>query len=69
MDYPGWNASVDGAAAPIWRANAGIRAIPLERGGHRVEMGYRPLSAIIGAAISGMAIIVLGTLIYREVRN
>jgi hypothetical protein len=69
MDYPGWIARVDGESVTIGRANAGLRAIPLQAGEHLVEMVYRPLSVIIGAAISGITIIALGMLIFREVRN
>ncbi|MDX1568396.1 MAG: hypothetical protein R3223_11390, partial [Longimicrobiales bacterium] len=42
--YPGWAARVDGAEAPVLRANHTLRAIPLEASGpdgeHRVEIFY-----------------------------
>lgn len=69
MYYPGWRARVDGEPAAILRANAGLRAIPLEAGSHRIEMIYRPLSVTIGAAISSMAIVALAVIIWREVGN
>jgi hypothetical protein len=50
--HPGWRASVDGLAAPILRANALFRAVPLPAGHHRVEMLFRPPSATLGAALS-----------------
>jgi len=50
--YPGWNAYVDGAPAPIYRADVLFRAVPLEPGSHTVVFEYRPLSLIMGAGIS-----------------
>ena len=38
--YPAWRARVDGADAPILRANHTLRAVALEPGRHRVEMVY-----------------------------
>jgi hypothetical protein len=69
MAYPGWRAWVDGEPAAIWRADAGLRAIPLEAGEHRIEMAYRPLTVVIGAVISGAAIVALGILLAREARR
>ena len=40
--YPGWRAGVDGAIAPVFRANLLVRAVPVEAGSHRVEMRFEP---------------------------
>jgi hypothetical protein len=50
--HPGWRATVDGRPSPIHRANALFRGIPLPAGRHRVEMVFRPRSAVSGAAVS-----------------
>jgi membrane protein YfhO len=50
--YPGWQARVDGADTPIFRANALFRAIRLPGGAHRVEFVYNPWSARIGGGLS-----------------
>jgi len=50
--YPGWNATLDGRATPIYRANVLFRAVPLEPGTHTVVFEYRPGSFVIGATIS-----------------
>ena len=40
--YPGWVARVDGSLVPIRRANGFVRAIPISRGRHTVEMSFDP---------------------------
>jgi hypothetical protein len=54
---PGWKATVDGRKTPVLRANAAFRAVPVGRGRHVVEMVYRPLSIMVGAAVSMCAIV------------
>lgn len=55
---PGWRAWVDGAPAPVWRANAIFRAVPVPEGDHRVEMRYRPPAVAwgTGATVLGAAL-------------
>jgi hypothetical protein len=48
---PGWTAAVDGAPAPVLRANGLFRAVRLGPGRHRVRFAYRPLSARLGAVL------------------
>jgi len=50
--YPGWRVWVDGARTDIYRADYGLRAVPLPPGPHRVEFRYRPLSVYLGGGIS-----------------
>jgi hypothetical protein len=50
--YPGWQATVDGEAVPILRANYAFRAVRLEAGTHSVEMVYRPRAVAVGVAVS-----------------
>jgi hypothetical protein len=54
--YPGWRARVDGAEAPLYRANHVMRAVPIGPGTHRVTFTYRPTPFWVGLGIS------LGTL-------
>ncbi len=56
---PGWTALVDGAPAPIWRAQTAFRAVRVPSGTHQVVFRYRPLSLRIGAAVSVVALLVL----------
>jgi hypothetical protein len=48
----GWRAYVDGRAVPVRRANLVFRAVEVPAGAHVVEMVYRPVSAVAGAAVS-----------------
>ncbi len=57
--YPGWLATVDGAPAPILRANLLFRAVALTPGSHEVTFTYRPSNWRIGAAISLLTLLAL----------
>jgi len=49
-DAPGWSATVDGKKAPIYQAYTALRGVVVGPGKHTVEMRYRPLSVMAGAA-------------------
>ena len=57
--FPGWRARVDGADAPLLRADHIFRAIPLAAGRHTVELRYTPDSLKIGGAATGLAVLLL----------
>jgi hypothetical protein len=59
--YPGWEATANGRAVPIRRADGGLRALLLEPGDHRISLAYRPLSVRLGAglAVLGLALTAL----------
>ena len=59
--YPGWQVSVDGAPAPVLRANVAFSAVWLDAGVHEVEWRYAPRSFRLGLATSGVT---LGLLIW-----
>jgi hypothetical protein len=50
--YPGWTATVDGVAQPIYLTNFLLRGVAIPAGQHRLEMQYRAPAARIGAWIS-----------------
>lgn len=56
--YPGWRATVDGAAAPILQADAILRAVPLAPGQHEVRLVYRPTSVLLGGLLSLATVVV-----------
>jgi len=65
VDYPGWQARVDGQPAPIYRANYLLRAVPVEAGQHRVEVYYDPPLFKVGLAITILTLLGSGVLLGR----
>jgi hypothetical protein len=63
VDYPGWQARVDGQPAPIYRANYLLRAVPVEAGQHRVEVYYDPPLFKVGLAITLLTLLASGALL------
>ena len=62
-----WHATVDGAPAPIARANGLFRSVHLAPGEHTVEFDYRPPSFRIGIAVTAFALCVtVGLFIRRQ---
>ena len=57
--YPGWTARLDGAAAPIHRADLIFRAVQVDAGTHQIVLEYRPTTFYVGAAVSALAALVL----------
>ncbi|MGE5602691.1 MAG: hypothetical protein ACM30E_06545, partial [Nitrososphaerales archaeon] len=57
--YAGWNATIDGASAPVLTADAILRGIALPPGDHRVEMTLRPRSVVVGLWVSGVTLLLV----------
>jgi hypothetical protein len=57
--YPGWQATVDGAPAPMESAGGWWRAIPLGSGVHMVETSFSPPEQFLGLAITLLALAAL----------
>lgn len=70
--FPAWQATVDGAEAPVLRAYHTLRAVPVQAGTHTVEMRYhstlliRSLWLSILAVVGLVALGVAGTLAERR---
>jgi len=67
--FPGWYATVDGAPAPILRANLAMRAIPVPRGDSTVALAYRPAHLVSGAVISLAALLFACAITIRAYRR
>jgi hypothetical protein len=66
---PDWHVNVDGAAAPLMRANGLFRAVHLTRGSHLVTFTYRPSAFYLGAAVSAAAALALAAAVLWERRR
>lgn len=53
----GWQATVDGQAAAVYRANTVVRAVYVPAGSHEIIFRYRPLPFWLGAVGSGLALL------------
>ena len=66
----GWNAYVDGAEAPYFRANFILRAMVVPAGNHKIEFKFEPKSYYVGEKISLagsiLLILVLGAAAFFE---
>jgi uncharacterized membrane protein YfhO len=51
----GWQAAIDGRPAPLARADAALRAVPVGPGTHTVHFTYQPQTFSVGVAISALA--------------
>lgn len=54
--YPGWTATVNGAARKIYPTDLAFRGVPIEPGRSTVTFHYRPRSFTLGATIAATAI-------------
>jgi len=67
LAYPGWTAQADGRQVELRVADGFFRAVPLPEGTHRVIFRYRPLSVLVGGALSLVsAITLVGTLLFAR---
>ncbi|MCU0513594.1 MAG: YfhO family protein [Anaerolineae bacterium] len=74
VDYPGWQATLDGVPVPILRAYSTLMAVPIPAGEHTLRLVYDPLSYRLGAGLSlvtwaGLVILALFTLGRAVVRR
>ncbi|HDQ74055.1 MAG TPA: hypothetical protein ENN19_18455 [Chloroflexi bacterium] len=69
VDYPGWRATVDGVSTPLVRVDYVLRALCVPPGEHRVTMVYDPPSLKIGAAVTGLTLLLVAALGIGAVRG
>jgi len=54
--FPGWTATVDGVATPIYRVNQLVRGVVVPAGKHRIEMRYVPEGWNLGTRLTRLGI-------------
>ena len=65
--FPGWTASVDGAPAPLARADFAFMAVPVPQGRHTLRLSYSPTQLGRGVAVAGATLAaLLGALAWRR---
>jgi hypothetical protein len=57
--FPGWQASVDGHAAPVVRVDGVVQGVPVPAGRHRVALRYQAPGVRAGAAVSALSVVLL----------
>lgn len=65
--YPGWKVLVDGKKSRLYAANLAFRAVPLEKGDHRVIMQYDSGSFKAGMAITLSLLLVILILLWNKI--
>ena len=61
--FPGWRARLDGADVAVRRADHAFRAVALPPGRHEVEFVFVPNGLRLGAAITLVALVIVGALL------
>jgi hypothetical protein len=59
IDYPGWEARIDGVRSDIYRVDYTLRGVWVPAGRHTVEMIYAPRSFRLGAISSAIALLLI----------
>ncbi len=63
--YPGWTATLDGAAVPILATDVAFRGVLIPQGVHQVTFSYTPTSFAIGVAVAAASLALLGFAVWR----
>lgn len=64
--YQGWDATVDGAPAEIYRADYALRGVFVPPGNHRLRFEYHPKTVAAGAVITVLALGVISFLSFAS---
>jgi len=64
--YPGWSATLDGAATPLYEVNTALRGIVVPAGNHMIEMRYRPLSVMVGGMMTVIGLLAAAVIAWKS---
>ena len=65
INYPGWQARVDGRSAKVSTAYDLLRSVELSEGRHKIEVTYAPVLLFISLGVSLISLIISSTLIWN----
>ncbi len=55
--FPGWKASVDGRGTDVFDVDGMVRGVVVERGSHRIDMVYRPVTVFAGGFLTVLGLL------------
>jgi hypothetical protein len=64
--YPGWRAAVNGEDVTLFKVNGAFRGVRVSEGKNAVVMTYRPMSFLVGSALSCITLVACLALLTRE---
>jgi uncharacterized membrane protein YfhO len=67
--YPGWKATLNGTATPVFRANYGFSAVQIPAGDSEITFYYDPDSVKDGALISLVSVLAVSAILLRLLRR
>ena len=59
LHYPGWQGSIDGQSAPIYRTNGIFRGMLVPAGTHEIVMRFFPASVKFGLGLMAMSLLII----------
>jgi hypothetical protein len=66
LDYPGWVAKIDGEQVEIDPYRGILRSVELPQGPHEIEFRFKPATVLVGAIVTSLTLMALGTLWIRK---
>jgi Bacterial membrane protein YfhO len=66
VEYPGWSASLDGVATPLYRADGIVRGVSVPAGRHAVAFAFDPPGLATGNAVSVQVPLLLRDVVVLE---
>jgi hypothetical protein len=69
VDYPGWQARVDGRPTPVLKTDFILRGVFVPAGRHEVRFDFRPLTFRVGLTLSLLSLLLFFGLAWRALRS
>ncbi len=69
IDYPGWQATLDGAPVPVLQTNGVFQGVAVPAGRHTVILAFKPQTFLWGGVLSVLGLLLAGGLASYELRK